>query len=297
MAVLPATFVEEKTKGGVSFGEKAFNFLTYGVMGTAGTFVASVGVTFWAQRRHADTWKKVSDNISTPLIKAFNITDSRKQEGVRGTANDLLLSLALMMGGNLFVLPIGLMETNKQKIVHALNTKFSSEKDTAKGDADVENQPMVKFGPLIKSRLIAWATVFVSIKAAKGLFPKGFNSFVEKGEHIAIKAMRNKGQTLEAEQLKDVKNIGGNSAIDIFATIACTSMLYLFSKAFSRKEAANLQAPKSSDSVTEMPQSAGTIQGETNPEDRTVTQKDQSRVSRHQDKVVESRSRFAEVQI
>ena len=292
MAVVPATaFVEEKAHGPKTTGEKIFDFLTYGVMGTVGTFVASVGFAFLAQRKFEKTWNNTATAISKPFIQHLKIEDSAKQADVQKNANNLLLSIVLMMGGNLFVAPIGWMEARKKDIVHSFNQRFGSEKDVLQGDVDVENQPPVKFGPLLKSRLLAWATVFTSLTVASKFFEKPLTAFTQKGEDIAVKAADRIGSKMNRE---DVKNIGGNSAIDLFATIACTSMLYLFSKAFSRKEAAKMQLAKTDDSVTQMPQSRASMQGESNREDERM-QAGQPHSTRHQDKVTESRGQAAEV--
>lgn len=220
-----------------SKGEKRFDLAVYSLFAGVGVFVATLPITYWV--RHGKG-KEFFKSASKWLTK-FGVSEE--------SAGDVMLNTSLSMAGNIAIVPIKIAENNKAPIVDKLN-KLSGETVDPDAPKPKSDQTWIS---LIKGRLLAWATVLVSIKVAIAAFGRdGFERFEEKFSKNAIckPISMLKGKPVEelthtgkmvvndvGELVKEETKLfryGKIASLDVFATTAATIILYLGSRFFAK---------------------------------------------------------------
>jgi hypothetical protein len=219
----------EKTaqKTSYSKGEKLFDWLTYGGIAGIGTFLMTIPVAYWAKY-----------GGGAPMFK--NAAKALEKRGMAAAgAEDMLMTTALMQGGNIAVIPIKLMEDHKPGVVEHLNAKLGDQS----GDASVDSDKKQTWGSLVKARVfLAWLPVYVSMRTASMVFPQQLKAFENWfAEHLVCRPF---GQPTHTPGLpKIVENetkafrYGRIGALDVFATAAAATLLYIGSRIFARSNA------------------------------------------------------------
>ncbi|MFM9890030.1 MAG: hypothetical protein ACKVOE_05210 [Rickettsiales bacterium] len=202
-----------------SKGEKLFDWLVYGGINYLGTFALTVVVADWLQT-HA--WgRAVCDWGKRGLLKA------KFSEGVADAA---VTTSILMQGGTLMLLPVHWLEKRRTGIVAWFNEKFG---DTTDRTMIAQEVPEQTWGSLVKGRLVAWAVVFSAMFGAEWALKDNFKAFsANTGSWVAKQfgvpaAARNESSLLY--------RYGKLGALDAFATLASSVILYASSKFFAQR--------------------------------------------------------------
>jgi len=220
----------KNTKSG---GEKTFDRAVYVGLAGVGTFIVTLYLAFklkhggWAGPRYQEAIGWTQRN----LARVFSPETSKK------VAEEAVMTSALMMGGNAMIVPIGVAEHYKVPIVSGLNTMMG---DKTPPEA-IEKAPKQTWWSLIEGRLVAWGAVFGALMSARFAVPKSFELFqAEVGErtHQLVQWMR-RAPTLVGEAVKETRSfrVGKLAALDVFATIAAATILYVGGHFFARKQA------------------------------------------------------------
>ncbi|MBY0408207.1 MAG: hypothetical protein K2Q01_10990, partial [Rickettsiales bacterium] len=146
----------EETKAArtsTSRGEKMFDLLTYGGIAGVGTFALTIPLAYWAKY---GAGAKHFENASKFLVR---------QGLSKPIAEEMVMTSALMQGGNVGIIPVKIMENYKPTIVGQLNDWMGDKS----GAASVKEDPQQTWGSLIKSRLVAWLAVFTGFRATASL--------------------------------------------------------------------------------------------------------------------------------
>jgi hypothetical protein len=226
-------------------GEKLFDWLTYGGLNGVGTFIITIPFADWGNRKVFDSWSK-------GLVETFKLS--------KGTARTAVSATTLGIGGTVMLLPVYIAEHYKKPISEWLNRRFGNEQEQK---MKVENLAPQTVGSLIKGRLVAWCAVFSGFKGAELIskamgkgdalqqFEQRFGEKVCKvldtpmHDKAIMETARAEGKSLEnAWKLAETKTYryGKLGALDIFATTAATSILYVTSRIFAkRREAARAE--------------------------------------------------------
>lgn len=211
-----------------SRGERMFDWGVYGGLAGVGAFVATVPLAYYlkyggGQRIHqgiAKGFEKIAPFIPWKTGPKF--------------PENAAMTTSLMQGGNAMLIPIGILEKHKIDIVDGLNR--------ATGDAtpreQIEKAPKQTWGSLIKSRLVAWLSVFTVFTVAGKYFGKTFDMFEHETGELACKIMRKPITCNVAGALKETRTYlyGKIGALDVFATIGAALILYIGGHFFARKQ-------------------------------------------------------------
>lgn len=221
-------------------GEKWFHNITYWAMNFIGTFAISGVIGYFlkysdskvpfANTSWKDGWKSVSQTIGDWKI------GKEKKVGAE-TAENVLMTTALMMGGNLMIIPVKFMEKNKKGVVQYFNRKFGKPEEIEIYEKRHESVPTQSWGSLLKGRIVAWLTVFVSLQLASKV-----NAIKTKmgqfDNWCGEKLCQITGKPIEGS--KDGKSgtfrLGSIFGVDAFATAAAVLLLDVFSHAFIKKD-------------------------------------------------------------
>ena len=160
-----------------SKGEKLFDRITYAGIAGVGTLVLTVPVAY-----------EIEHN---PKLQPWFNWGVKKAEGLfshlpfianpHKAAAKAVETTTLMWGGNLMLIPVGLMEHFKVPIVRGFNAMM---KDPTP-EIQIEEAPKQTMSSLIKSRMVAWSIVFGSLWSAGRYFEKTFATYKEEfGAHI-----------------------------------------------------------------------------------------------------------------
>lgn len=161
------------------------------------------------------------------------LTGVLKPTTARKFSEEFVQTTTLMQGGNLMLLPIGMLEHKKVEIVSGLNTALGDPTPPEK----IEAAPKQTWWSLIEGRLLAWTAVFTAFFGSSLIFPKSFQTFTsEFGERVhslvgKFKSVRSSPVMKETRAYK----IGEMGALDIFATAAAATLLYVGGHFFARK--------------------------------------------------------------
>lgn len=249
-------------------GEKLFDKSTYERWGLWFTLAASVAIAMLAKHgeskvpftKHSfkDHWTNLVEKFAAnPGVSRFSETSFGKllcgrlpsnEANAKGMAETALMTTALMMGGNLAIIPIKAREARKKELVRKFNEKYGDAMDVAQGNANIDAEPKQNWTSLILGRLVAWSTVFLSLTAASVAIRKGatvleargngpFTAAREKGldafsNWVGKRVGRLMGHNAAAR--KWWKNMGKILALDVFATVAAENILKFGSRAISR---------------------------------------------------------------
>lgn len=229
---LSAPLPPGQEKPPVSRGERTFNMMTYGGVAGIATFLLSLPIGYWVRYskggQEAIKW-------TAGHVKKVGISEA--------AAADAVMSTALMQGGNLMLWPIKKLEDKKPELVAKFNAG-AKHPDTQAEDTAAEAELKQTWGSLLKSRfLLAWTPVFLSLRAATTLGgTKGFSMFEEGfAKHVVCDPVGHPTHVNGQETL--LYKYGRIGAIDVFATIACASLLYAGTRIFGT------QAPPAQESA------------------------------------------------
>lgn len=214
-----------------SKGEHLFDRVVYGGFAWVGTFIVTLKAAFSIKYGR---WKGGYDSA---VVKTEGLL-KRVMPSIAGrkAAEQFVQTGALMQGGNLMLLPIGIAEHYKVPIVNGLNRMLG---DTTPAE-QIEERPQQTWWSLIEGRLVAFAVIFSTLFGASALLSKTFATFTEEfGERTHKVVQWVKGKTpLAGEAVKGSKSYryGELAALDIFATTAAATLLYVVGHFFARKQ-------------------------------------------------------------
>lgn len=205
-----------------SIGEKIFDWTTYGGLAGVATFVLTIPVAWMF--KHGPL-KPHYDNAAVWVRdKGLRFLPESWRPHV---VQHGLMTAILMQGGNLMLWPISKMEQNKKRIVHGLNVMFDDKTDPR----TIEEVPEQTVGSLIKGRTMAFCAVFASILTFGLTFKGTMKTFeTEFGEHTNRLFRKSKNARGTAFQFGEL------AAVDLFATAAAATLLYVGSHFFAKKQ-------------------------------------------------------------
>lgn len=208
-----------------SKGERIFDWLTYGGIGFLGVFAAGIPFAYWAKYgKGANMFHGSSQYLQKMGMGAKS-------------AEDAVMTSVLMQPGNLALIPIKIMENNKPHIVDKINDMLGEKSS----DASVEQDPKQTWGSLIKGRLAAWLAVFMGFRgAALAVGDKNFSKFENAfAEYVVCwplgKPTHIPGMAKIVENETKLFRYGKIASLDVFATAAATTLLYMASRFFAKK--------------------------------------------------------------
>ena len=241
---LEPTQAEQPKKPMRTHGDKLFDRWIYAGLNGVGTFILTIPLAYWGDHGKG---KQAFGNGAKWMNKNLNM-DVKVAERAIGTTT-------LGLGGTVMVLPVWLAEHYRKPIVEWFNKHFGNEKDR---HAVVENPAPQTFGTLLKGRVVAWLAVFSGFTgfaaASKALghehaldnfktwFGKNTCKLIGKETHdpAVLAELKVAGKTAE-EALKGAETKAYHyaklGALDIFATTAATSILYVTSRVFAKRKA------------------------------------------------------------
>lgn len=214
-----------------SKGERLFDWLTYGGIAGIGAFAMTIPTTYWAKYGGgAAMFKKMAAKLTRNGISSH-------------AAEDIVMTTALMQGGNLAIPPVKLMENYKPQIVEKFNQMLGDKS----GEASVEMDPQQTWGSLIKSRITAWLAVYAGFRGGAALFGGDkLSAFETSFAENVICGPLGKPTHIAGQETK-LFRYGKIAALDLFATAAAASLLYLTSRFFAKRNPhwhAHLQVPE-----------------------------------------------------
>lgn len=193
-----------------------------------GTFLVTLGAAYSIKYGQGKAcYNRAVNWMEHKLTGIFNPSTARK------FSEQCVETTALMQGGNLMLLPIGILEHYKVKIVSGLNTMMGDSTPPEK----VEASPKQTWWSLIEGRALAWTAVFITLFSASLVVPKSFqmfkSEFAERAHGLIgkVRASRSSGVMQETKAFK----IGELAALDIFATAAAATLLYVGGHFFARR--------------------------------------------------------------
>lgn len=207
-----------------SIGGKIFDLMTYVGIAGVGTFFVTIPIANMFKRGHQ-----------------FHGFDQAMRNGVRklGAPENIVEQVAnttnTVHGGNLMLIPVGLMEYFRTPIVNGLNRLFNDPTDPK----SVEDAPPQTASSIIKGRLTSWATVFAAFTGFSMLVgQERFKSGLDAAGKAWCK-FRNKPVEVMSAHDGLIKskwyNFGHTGALDALATASSASMLYVSSHAFAKR--------------------------------------------------------------
>ena len=207
-----------------SNGEKAFDWATYGGLAGVGTFVVTVPVADWILYGKGEKYY----NAATKWVT---------QKGVNPkVAGGLLLTTALMQGGNIMLAPVWAAEQVREPIVNTIN-KITGDPTRPE---DIAEKPKQTARSLIEGRLTAFGAVFAGLTGASMVFGKQMANFETAMGRAAAGFMNRPTHELKmvdgaAKQVPTKTfRYGKTLAVDAFATITAAGLLYVASRFFAK---------------------------------------------------------------
>ena len=225
-----ATPTKHKSKG-----DRVFDWLVYGGLAGVGTFVATVPLAYMF--KYTKTGAKYSEGLANVLHKASEkIAPNVLSKKV---AEDAVMTTSLMMGGNAMLIPIGYAEKHKVQTVSGLNTILGDPTPPEQ----IEHETKQTWGSLIKARLTAWGAVFGALFTASSLFPKSFTMFENEFAERVCQVFKKPTEVIKEGVHVPSRTflLGKISALDVFATAAAATLLYVAGHSFARKREARKQ--------------------------------------------------------
>ncbi len=229
----------------VSYSERIFDLLVYGGIGFVGVFLASIPIAYKAKYGNwAAHFKSATEWLSKKGMNAK-------------TAEQTLITTALMQGGNLGILPIKIAEDNKIESVEKISKIIGEDVDLE----TIKQQEKQTWNSIIKARIAAWIAVFSGFKIGSYLIgEKNFAEFENSTARYVCKIFDKKTHIAGKETV--AFKYGKIAALDIFATAAASILLYVGSKFFAKQKAAKQQ--KSTEQVSTAENNAAAIIDSTN---------------------------------
>lgn len=230
-------------------GDTLFDRWVYGGLNTVGTFIITIPLAYWAE--HSKGGEKFFNSGTNKLISTFGMGEKNAEKVMKTTT--------LGLGGTVMIVPVWLAEHYRKPLVEWFNQHFGSEKDK---QTVVENPTPQTFASILKGRAVAWCAVFAGFKGAEAIakqagnpaalgqfedwFSKGVNRALGKDTHDAAKLAALEAKhgraALTAAEKATAETIsyryGKLAALDVFATVAASSILYVTSRIFAKQHAA-----------------------------------------------------------
>ncbi len=219
-----------------SKGEKLFDRVVYGGLAGVGTFIITIPVAFLLQYKKPAYYTDFVHWIERQLGHVFSTSVSRE------TAEEVVRTTALMQGGNLMLIPVGLAERHKVSIVSGLNTMLG---DPTPKEA-IEQAPKQTWVSLIESRAVAWLGVFGAFAFTQKFFGNTLRTFETEAGNLLCEVTGKPTTRMQEVVIDGVKTMapaesktfifGKLGAVDIFATAAAATLLYVGGHFFARKQ-------------------------------------------------------------
>ncbi len=205
----------------MSKGEKLFDWLTYG--GFAGAVTFALGMPFGYFTRYSKGGE---------AIHKWAVSHSRQLGMSVEATEDAVMNTALMQGGNVMLLPVKMMEDHKPQLVAKFNKMLGDDS----GDCSVKDEPKQTWGSLLKSRVfLAWTPVFLALRGTAMLGGKeSFNNFEKDFSKNIVCDPLGLPTHVNGQETKAFR-LGRIAAIDVFATAAAATLLYIGSRMFARQ--------------------------------------------------------------
>lgn len=212
-----------------SKGERFFDRAVYGGIAGVGTFIATIPIAYELEHhpKLKPVFKYVVDKVELGLAQLpFNTT--------RKTAEKVVMTTTLMQGGNLMLIPIGIAEHHKVALVSGLNTAMD---DPTPKDA-IQHAPKQTWMSLLKSRGLAWLTVFTSLTAVGAVYKKALPTFEQETGEFVTKLFGKQTHRIIDGVKTETRTFGYGkiAALDVFATSAAATLLYIGGHFFARKQ-------------------------------------------------------------
>ena len=207
----------------VSKGGKLFDFLTYFGIAGVGTFLATIptGALFLK----GGAWQGATQRVEEGL-KSIGFSRRMAQHGSN--------TFATFWGGTLMLIPVGIMEHNRTKIVNAFNRFFNDPTDPQ----SIEDAPPQTVGSIVKARAVATATVFTGFVGAEALVgEQRFKSGLEQAGVKLSQLFKKPTHVMKSGQLVEslTYKFGRTSALDMLATVSSATLLYIGSHFFAKR--------------------------------------------------------------
>ena len=221
---------ENVEKAKESKGALLFDRVVYAGIAGVGTFVVTVPVAYELEHnaRFRPVFEKAVQGVETGLSKLhINIAHD--------TARGVVKTTTLMQGGNLMLIPVAIAEHFKVPIVRGLNAMLGEKTPQDK----IQEAPKQTMGSLLKSRGLAWLTVFGALTGVSKLYPKTLGTFEEETGRLVCRVLKRPEMRKNAGHLlEDTRTFGYGklAAIDVFATAAAATLLYVGGHFFARKQ-------------------------------------------------------------
>lgn len=212
--------MEQESKQNRSIGEKIFDWGTYAGIAGVGTFILTIPLAYWSKYTGGAKWY----DKTAKLLK-----DKGAPEWL---SNSLLGATITMWGGNAMIAPVAVAEHYKVPIVKKLNAMFGDRSDPA----SIEEAPKQTLMALVGGRILAWCTVFTGFVSMSRVFPKSFDTF-ENEFGTRLCQLFKKPTHVLGEETRAFR-FGKMAALDVFATAAATTLLYIGSHMLTNNKAA-----------------------------------------------------------
>lgn len=203
-----------------SSGGKLFDLITYGGIAGVGTFFATIPVAnMFKQGGRLHSF----DGAIRGFFQKLGASEKLASKSTEVTH--------LMHGGNLMLIPVGLMEYFRTPIVQAFNRMLNDPTDPK----SVEEAPPQTLMSILKARVVAWLTVFAGFALTeKVLGAERYDRMKHYSGEIWSKIRR---QPIDVHNPHSAYNHGRTGAEDMLATISSATLLYVGSHAFANHAA------------------------------------------------------------
>ncbi len=227
----PETAVEHTDNRPKSKGEKIFDWTVYGLMNYAGTFLLTMPLAYFIKHGAGKNWYDKIDRGAEEL---------GLHKGFGGNIVKALQSTFITFwGGNVMLVPVRLAENFKVGIVTKLNEWLGDKTDPSQ----IQEAPKQTWGTLIGGRLVAFFMTFSMMFAADMMIGKYFQQLQELGGNLFKRFAKPKNA-------QKAYHYGEIAALDSFATVASTALLYVTSHFFAQKREEKIERKLASKSGT-----------------------------------------------
>ncbi len=210
-----------KSKGG-----KLFDWGVYGGIAGVGTFIVTIPMAFVLKDgKRAGQYERVVGWVEKHAGRFLSPSTAKK------FAEEAVMTTTLMQGGNAMLIPVGIAEHYKVPIVTALDEKLG---DQASPES-IEATPKQTWMSLIEGRMLAWGAVFSTLFSASLAFPKTFQTFTNEFAERACKLVGKPTWDVAKNQESRAFKLGKLGALDVFATAAAATLLYVGGHFFARR--------------------------------------------------------------
>ncbi len=208
-----------------SIGGKIFDAITYPGVAGVGTFF----VTIFAANlfKEGGRFHGFDQGMRRTL---------QKWTGSEFLAHKITDTTNLMHGGNLMLIPVGMLEHFRTPIVNGLNRMFNDPTDPK----SVQEAPPQTMGSILLGRGVAWSVVFGAFTGTElAIGKQRFDGILDQAGKTYAQWRKKPVHIPDVKTGKLIKsphyNFGHSGALDVLATVASVSLLYTTSHFFARK--------------------------------------------------------------